>query len=196
MGEAAATAKDEAAAEGERGGGAARSPLYWGLAVAMVIISAAVAYRIVKSDGQVDVKGGLDGIQVKITEAQKTIASAQQEVTDAQRQLDAREAALTSQQQALHDREAKVQELLARLDKTDKTTPAPSKLTAEQAQLELKSLRATPISAGAAPEPLAVKSRIEKLDRLKATLGQTSVELKAAAGASRDGRDERDQTTR
>lgn len=190
MGDAAGPAKDEAAAEGEGGTGATRMPLYWGLAVALVIISAAVAYRIVKSDGPVDVKGGLDGIQVKISEAQKTIASAQQEVTDAQRQLDAREAALAGQEQALHEREAKVQELLARLDKTDQTTPAPSKLTPEQARLELKSLRATPIPAGAAPELLAVKSRIEKLDRLKATLGQTSVELKAAAGASRDSRDQ------
>jgi chromosome segregation ATPase len=189
MGEAAAIAKDEGAAEGERASAGARTPLYWGLAVAMVVISGAVAYRIVKSDGQIDVKGGVDGIQVKITEAQKTIASAQQEVTDAQHQLDARETALKGQEQALHDREAKVQELLARLDKsdttdrTDKTTPAPNRLTPEQARQELKSLRATPLAAAPAPE-LAVKSRIEKLDRLKATLGQTSVELKAAAGPS------------
>jgi chromosome segregation ATPase len=181
MGEAAAIAKDEGAAEGERASAEARTPLYWGLAVALVVISGAVAYRIVKSDGQIDVKGGLDGVQVKITEAQKTIASAQQEVTDAQHQLDARETALNGQERALREREAKVQELLARLDNT---TPAPSKLTPEQARLELKSLRATPLAAAAAPEPLAVKSRIEKLDRLKATLGQTSVELKAAAGPS------------
>ncbi|MES1184778.1 MAG: hypothetical protein ABUL60_13270 [Myxococcales bacterium] len=184
MGEAAAIAKDDGAADGERASASARTPLYWGLAVALVVISGAVAYRIVQSDGQIDVKGGLDGIQVKITEAQKTIASAQQEVTDAQHQLDARETALNSQERALREREAKVQELLARLDKTDKTTPAPSKLTPEEARLELKNLRTTPLAAGAAPEPLAVKSRIEKLDRLKATLGQTSVELKAAAGPS------------
>lgn len=160
---------------------AARTPLHWGLAAALVIISSAVAYKIIKSDGQIDVKGGLDGVQVKITQAQKTIASAQQEVSDAQHQLDAREGSLKQQEQELRDREAKVQELLASLDKTDKATPAPRSLTPQQAQVELKKLRAAPPLAAGAPEPEAVKSRIEKLDRLKANLGQTSIELKAAA---------------
>lgn len=146
-----------------------------------MVVSSAVAYKIVKSDGQIDVKGGLDGVQVKITQAQKTIASAQQEVSDAQQQLDAREASLKQQEQALREREAKVQELLVSLDKTDKTTPAPRPLTPQQAQVELKKLRAAPPLAASAPEPQAVKSRIERLDRLKATLGQTSLELKAAA---------------
>ena len=68
-----------------------------------------------------------------------------------------------------------------RAARTDKTTPARGLLTPQQAQLELKKLRAAPPLAAGAPEPQAVKSRIEKLDRLKATLGQTSLELKAAA---------------
>jgi chromosome segregation ATPase len=178
MGETAA-AKTEAESDGASA--QARKPLYWGLAVAMVIVSSAVSYKIVKSDGQVDVKGGLDGIQVKISQAQKTIASAQQEVTDAQRQLDTRETSLQQQEQALHEREAKVQDLLASLDKTDKTTPAPRLLTPQQAQVELKKLRSSPPPLAAAPEPVAVKSRIEKLDRLKDNLGQTSIELKAVA---------------
>jgi hypothetical protein len=88
---------------------------------------------------------------------------------------------LKEQEQALHGREAKVQELLASLDKTDKTTPAPRSLTPQQVQVELKKLRLAPPLAAGAPEPIAVKSRIEKLDRLKDNLGQTSLELKAVA---------------
>ena len=167
--------------EGKSDGKAAnamRNPISWALAVGLVLVFAAVAYRIVKSDGSVDVKGGVDGIQVKITQAQKTIESAQQEVSDAQRQLAAREAALKQQEQSLRDREAKAQELLASLDKT---TTTPRTLTPQQAQVELTKLRAQPPVAVTAPEPVAVKSRIERLDQLKGALGKTSIELKAAS---------------
>jgi chromosome segregation ATPase len=165
----AAQADDKSAAD--------RRPIYWALAIGLVLVSAAVSYKIVKSDGSVDVTGGVDGIQVKITQAQKTIESAQQEVSDAQRQLDAREASLKQQEQSLREREAKVQELLASIDKT---TTAPRTLTPQQAQLELKKLRAAPPVAAGAPEPVAVAARIEKLDQLKGALGKTSIELKAA----------------
>lgn len=175
MGESAVAPKAEAA---DKSGGD-RTPLFWGLAIAIVIISAAVAYRIIKTDGAIDVTGGVDGIQVKISQAQKTILSAQQEVSDAQHQLDARETDLKQREQTLQQREAKVQELLASMDKA---TPASRMLTPQQAQVELKKLRAAPAAAVAtAPEPVAVKARLEKLDQLRATLGKTSTELKAAS---------------
>ena len=171
-------AETAGAAQAEDKSAADRRPIYWALAIGLVLVSAAVSYKIVKSDGSVDVKGGVDGIQVKITQAQKTIESAQQEVSDAQHQLIAREASLKQQEQSLRDREAKVQELLASVDKT---TTAPRTLTPQQAQLELKKLRAEPSVAAGVPEPIAVKSRIEKLDQLKGALGKTSIELKAAS---------------
>lgn len=176
MGETAALSKEDA----DEKGGAEKKPLWWSLAFGIGVLSLAVAYKIVKSDGQVDFQGGVDGIQVKVSQAQQTIASAQQEVADAQKQLDDRESRLKAQEQALQDRETKVQELLASLDHTEK---APAKLTAQQAQTELKKLRATPpVAAGVpAPEQVAVKDRIDKLNELRSNLDKTSVELKAAA---------------
>jgi DNA repair exonuclease SbcCD ATPase subunit len=178
MGESAVASK----AEAEEKSGGDRTPLFWGLAIAIVVVSVAVAYRIVKTDGAIDVTGGVDGIQVKISQAQKTIASAQQEMSDAQHQLETRETELKQREQTLQERETKVQELLASLEKA---TPASRTLTpqqAQQAQVELKKLRMAPAAAVVtAPEPVAVKARLEKLDQLRDTLGKTSTELKAAS---------------
>lgn len=176
MGEAAAAPKEDA----EESGGSERKPLWWALAFGVVVLSCAVSYKIVKADGQVDFQGGADGIQVKISQAQKTIASAQQEVADAQKQLDERESHLKQQETALQEREAKVAELLASLDHTDK---AAAKLTAQQAQTELKKLRTAPPLAAAAGAGAAspVKVRIDKLGELRSDLDKTSAELKAAS---------------
>lgn len=179
MAETAALAKED----DDEKSGTEKKPLWWGLAAGVVILSVAVAYKIVKSDGNVDFQGGMDGIQVKISQAQKTIASAQQEVADAQKQLDEREAQLKTQQQALQEREAKVQELLASLDKTE--TSVPRKLTAAQVQTEIKKLRAAPpvAAAGAAAPASAkpMKASIDKLTELRESLDKTNGELKAAA---------------
>lgn len=90
--------------------------------------------------------------------------------------VDAREASLNQRAQNPQDREAKVQELLASLDKSVFT---PRALSPQQAQLELKQLRSAPPPVAAAPEPVAVKSRLEKLDPLRGALGKASVELEA-----------------
>ncbi|HVY30267.1 MAG TPA: hypothetical protein VHB79_27105 [Polyangiaceae bacterium] len=173
MGQAAAASKEDA----EESGGSERKPLWWALAFGVVVLSCAVAYKIVKADGQVDLQGGADGIQVKISQAQKTIASAQQEVADAQKQLDEREAHLKEQERALQDREAKVAELLASIDQTDKT---PAKLTTQQVQTELKKLRTAPPLAAGMGAASPVKVRIDKLGELRNDLDKTSAELKAA----------------
>lgn len=175
MGQAAAASKEDAE---ESGGGTERKPLWWALAFGVVVLSCAVSYKIVKADGQVDFQGGADGIQVKISQAQKTIASAQQEVADAQKQLDEREAHLKAQESALQEREAKVDELLASIDHTDKT---PTKLTTQQVQTELKKLRTAPPLAAGMGAPNPVKVRIDKLGELRSDLDKTSAELKAAS---------------
>jgi chromosome segregation ATPase len=172
MGEAATLPKEEA----EEKSGAERKPLWWALAFGIGVLSLAVAYRIVKSDGNVDFQGGMDGIQVKISQAQKTIASAQQEVADAQKQLDERDALLKAREQAMTERETKVQELLASLDK-----PAAPPQQVHEAQTQLRKLRATVTPPPAAPEPTAMKVRIEKLDELRANLNKTNAALGAAA---------------
>jgi septal ring factor EnvC (AmiA/AmiB activator) len=175
MGEA--TALDKEGADQKNGG--EKKPLWWGLAVAMVILSSAVAYKIVKSDGQVDFEGGIDGIQVKVSQAQKTIASAQQEVTAAQKQLDERDTALKAREQALSEREGKLQELIATLDRSQQQAAPRAALS--PARTELAKLRAAPLPAPVAPEPVAVKARIDKLSEFRDTLDKTNVALKAAA---------------
>src|SRR6185436_12908456 len=164
MGEATALEKEG----GDPKNGGEKQPLWWGLAVAMVILSLAVAYKIVKSDGQVDFEGGLDGIQVKVSQAQKTIASAQQEVTAAEKQLDERDAALKAREQALSEREGKLQELIATLDRNQpQATP---RTAMSPARAELEKLRAAPLPSAVAPEPVAVKARIDKLSEFRDTL--------------------------
>jgi len=178
MGDTAVADKPEA----EEKDGAEKKPLWWGLAAGTVILSLAVGYRIVTGNGAVDIQTGADGIQVKISQAQKTIESAQEEVSSAQQQLKDRESALSRREQALSEREAKVQELIASLDKTS-LTPVPHPLTPQQAQAELKKLRASPPVAAAAPMPVEttpVKSRLEKLDQLRSVLAKTNTELNAA----------------
>jgi DNA repair exonuclease SbcCD ATPase subunit len=178
MGGSAVAEKPEA----EEKDGAEKKPLWWGVAAGTVILSLAVGYRIVTGSGDVNIQTNGDGIQVKITEAQKTIESAQEELRSAQQQLKDRESALGKREQALNEREAKVQELIASLDKTT-PSPSPHPLTPQQAQAELKKLRASPPVAAAAPMPVEatpVKSRLEKLEQLRSVLVKTNTELNAA----------------
>lgn len=162
------------------GGGAERRPLWYGLSAAIVILALALGYRIAKGDGQVDVSGGADGIQVKISQAQKTIASAQQEMAAAQQQLDERQAALAKAEQALKERDRQLQALVAQL--TSSAASSEPKLSPKQAQAELKRLQSSALPVSSASQ-IAVKPRLEKLDELSKTLGKTSSELSVAAKA-------------
>jgi small-conductance mechanosensitive channel len=155
-----------------------RRPLYYAGAFAIVVITLAVAYRIVGSSGAIDVKGGLDGIQVKISEAQKTIESAQQQMTDAQRQLDQREAALRASEEALRAREAKVETLLAGMTTTP-AAPTP-RLSVREARVELDKITAAP-SVLPAPSASPARPQLEKLGELRDKLGKTNFEIKTAA---------------
>lgn len=163
--------------------GSERRPFWYAVSAAIVILALALAYRIAKGDGQVDVSGGADGIQVKISQAQKTIASAQQEMAAAQRQLDERQAALAKAEQALQERDQQLQALIAQL--TRSAASSQPQLSPKQAEAELKRLRgsALPLSTG---NPMLVKPRLEKLDELSRTLGKTSSELSVAAKAPRE----------
>lgn len=153
-----------------------RRPLWYGIAVGIVILSTAVGYRVVNSQGPVDFKGGVDGIQIKVSQAEKVIESAEREMKAAQQQLDEREAALKKREQELREREGKVQELVAGLGPTPSGAP---RLTTKQARVELEKLQAAPLSS---PMPsMAVKPRLEKLEELRGSLQKTNTELKAAA---------------
>lgn len=154
-----------------------RRPLWYGVAAGIVILSVAVGYRIVQSDGAVDFSGGVDGIQIKISQAEKDIASAQREMVAAQQRLDEREGALKKTELELRAREAKVQELLASL------TPEPSvvpRLTPKQVRVELEKLQAAPL-ATPTPSAMAVKPQLDKLEALRGSLRRTNSELEAAA---------------
>jgi chromosome segregation ATPase len=153
-----------------------RRPLWYGIAAGVVILSMAVGYRVVNTQGSVDFKGGVDGIQIKVSQAEKVIESAEREMKAAQQQLDEREAALKKAEQDLRARELKVQELLAGLTPTPSAAP---RLTPKQARVELEKIQAAPLST---PLPnTAVKSRLEKLEELRGNLQKTNTELKAAA---------------
>ena len=153
-----------------------RRPLWYGIAVGIVILSMAVGYRVVNSQGPVDFKGGVDGIQIKVSHAEKVIESAEREMKAAQQQLDEREAALKKAEQDLRAREVKVQELLASLTPTPSAAP---RLTVKQARVELEKIQAAPLSS---PMPsMAVKPRLDKLEELRGNLQKTNTELKAAA---------------
>src|SRR5262245_57417654 len=119
-----------------------RRPLYYAGAFAIVVITLVVSYRLLKTEGAIDVKGGLDGIQIKISEAQRTIDAAQQQMTEAQRQLDQREAALRASEEALRAREAKVESLLASATPTP-AAPTP-RISMREARVELEKITAAP----------------------------------------------------
>jgi chromosome segregation ATPase len=153
-----------------------RRPLWYGIAAGIVILSSAVSYRIIKSDGPVDFSGGVNGIEVKISQAQKTIESAQREMSAAQEQLDERAAALKKMEKELHEREARIDQLLASLTPTPSAAP---RLSVKQARAELEKIQAQPVAMAPA-EPMAVKPRLDKLEELRTSLQKTNTELKAA----------------
>jgi chromosome segregation ATPase len=155
-----------------------RRPLYYAGAFAIVVITLVVSYRILKTDGAIDVKGGLDGIQVKISEAQRTIDAAQQQMADAQRQLDQREAALRASETELRAREAKVESLLAGMTTTP-AAPTP-RLSPREARVELEKITAAPAIVPA-PSALPARPQLEKLGELRDKLGKTNIEIKTAA---------------
>jgi hypothetical protein len=160
-----------------------RRPLWYGVAAGIVILSVAVGYRIVSGSEQVDFSGGVDGIQIKISQAEKAIESAQREMKAGQQQLNEREAALRKAEQELRARESKLQELLANL--SPPATPTPSagatpRLTPKQVRVELEKLQAAPVTSPT-PPAMEVKPQLERLDELRGSLHRTGTELKAAA---------------
>ncbi|MGC4086882.1 MAG: hypothetical protein QM756_03080 [Polyangiaceae bacterium] len=156
-----------------------KRPLYYALAIGIVMLTAAVSYRIVKTDGDIDVQGSKDGIQVKITQAQETIDSAQQELSELGKQLDQRQAALEKAEAELRARQDKVTELLGRLEKmSDK--PKPAQVKAVQAELDTLGKAPTP-SIAVASNDEQVKTRVAKLTELQRKLSVTSSELKASS---------------
>jgi chromosome segregation ATPase len=167
MGELAAEAKaDEAGGQGSE-----KKPLWWGLAIGSVVLSLAVGYRIARSDGAVDFQTGMNGIQVKIDQAQKTIESAQQEVVSAQTALEQREAELAKREAALKEREAQLAQLLA-------SAEAQRQLTSSTRE-KLKELQTAAPPVPKVEKP-SVKANIDNLSQLRGNLQKTSTELDAA----------------
>lgn len=158
-----------------------RRPVWYALAVAIVLLTAAVSYRIVKTDGDIDVQGNKDGIQVKITQAQQTIDSAQHELSELSKQLDQRQAAIEKAELELTTRQAKVAELLASLEPSTPSGNRPRTIVQlRAAEEQLKTLRsAPPLATVAAPAPEAVKARVTKINELQQKLSKTSADLKA-----------------
>src|SRR5688572_12975429 len=154
-----------------------RRPLWYGVAAGIVILSVAVSYRIVQSEGAVDFSGGVDGIQIKISKAERDIESAQREMSAAQQRLDEREAALKKSELDLRAREAKVQGLLASLSPEPSAGP---RLTPKQVRVELEKLQAAPL-ATPTPSAMAVKPQLDRLEALRGSLRKTNTELEAAA---------------
>src|SRR5689334_6210453 len=143
-----------------------RRPLWYGVAAGIVILSVAFGYRIVNGNEQVDFSGGVDGIQIKISQAEKAIESAQREMKAGQQQLNEREAALKKAESELRTREAKLQELLSSLTPPAGPTPvagATPRMTPKQVRAELEQLQAAPL-ASPTPSTMEVKPRLEKLE--------------------------------
>lgn len=165
-----------------------RRVLYYAVSAAVFILALAIAYRIVTSEGNVDVAGSKDGLSVKITqisEAEQTIASAnnelkaaQQQLADAQSRLVDREATLARVEKELKDKEQRIQQLLQQL------TPTVRKPTAGElnnARVALQQLRAEPAAAqtlAPAPQTDALKQRLTKIEALQRSLAKTHESLK------------------
>jgi soluble cytochrome b562 len=165
-----------------------RRVLYYAIAGAVLILAGAVAYRIVTTEGNVDVAGGKDGLSVKITqisEAEQTIASAnielkaaQQQLADAQARLADREATLRRVENELKDKEQRMQRLLQQLEPS---VGKPNVGELNDARAALQKLQAEPAPARAlapVPQSDALKQRLTKIDELQRSLAKTHQSLK------------------
>jgi len=162
--------------------------LYYAFGAAVLIVALAVAYRIVMTDGNLDVAGGKDGLSVKITqisEAERTIESAneelkaaQQQLADAQKRLAARDAAFSEAEKQLEDKEQRIQQLLQQLEASVRR-PNAAELSSARAELrKIQGDGLTPRVIAPAPPADTLSSRVSKIDALQRSLARTQQNLK------------------
>jgi chromosome segregation ATPase len=164
-----------------------RRVLFYAVGVAVIIVAGAVAYRIATAEGDLDVVGGKEGLSVKITqisEAQRTIESAneelkaaQQQLAEAKQRLTDRETALGRAEAELREKERRIQQLLQKIEAGGRRPTLPE---LSDARAELRKLQAEPPARAAIPAAPtdALERRVSKIDDLQRKLARTNQSLK------------------
>jgi multidrug resistance efflux pump len=151
-----------------------KKPFWYGLAVGVVVLAIAMAYKIVVTPGPVLFKTTSEGFSVEIDKASREVQDAERLLGELRDQLALKDKELQQADSALRARDESIKQLLAKLDAT---RPGLANPAATKARLDLSRLLAQTVRVATTPAADAAKLKLanEKLNQASSTLRSLQV---------------------
>lgn len=153
-------------------GKSATNPIWWGLAIAIVVIAGAASYRLVRGQGAFEFSGTTEGFKL-ISEAQAHVSSATNELNELRKQIEAKDASLKQVAADLAAREAEIKRLLNQLEQAGRDSPpspAVHSINAEIARLRV--IDARPVAPAPRIDWTKYESATRSLDAAHSALSK------------------------
>lgn len=159
--------------------GKSGNPIWWGLAIAIVALAAAAAWRLATDNDAFKFRAGADGFEL-ITQAKADLSAATGELDELRRQIEAKDAALKKVATDLTEREGQIQKLLAQLDQASKSAaPSPAVQAANEQLARLRaSAASSAVSAAPAVDWSKYKTATARIDKANSALAKIAATKK------------------